>query len=92
MPVSAKTATKLREAMARLLAGEPLHTDRALTKDSPARPRSAMRLSTAPTTSSPNGMPRFPARSCGHRAKSAGTRTSAPSVDNSARLNTRSQS
>lgn len=37
MPVSAKTATKLREAMARLLAGEPLHTDGALTKENLAR-------------------------------------------------------
>ncbi|MGW0630864.1 hypothetical protein [Streptomyces sp. NPDC002758] len=31
------TATKLREAMARLLAGEPLHTDGALTKENLAR-------------------------------------------------------
>jgi small-conductance mechanosensitive channel len=37
MPVSAKTATKLREAMARLLVGEPLHTDGALTKENLAR-------------------------------------------------------
>ncbi|MFE0515503.1 hypothetical protein [Streptomyces sp. NPDC058964] len=37
MPVSAKTATKLREAMSRLLAGEPLHTDGALTKENLAR-------------------------------------------------------
>ncbi|MFF9771906.1 hypothetical protein ACF1GT_36005 [Streptomyces sp. NPDC014636] len=37
MPVSAKTATKLREAMARLLAGEPLHTDGALTEENLAR-------------------------------------------------------
>ena len=37
MPVSAKTATKLRDAMARLLAGEPLHTDGALTKENLAR-------------------------------------------------------
>ncbi|MEV6409818.1 hypothetical protein AB0M58_44160 [Streptomyces bobili] len=37
MPVSAATATKLREAMARLLAGEPLHTDGALTKENLAR-------------------------------------------------------
>ncbi|MER5916937.1 hypothetical protein ABT124_42935 [Streptomyces sp. NPDC001982] len=37
MPVSAKTATKLREAMARLLAGEPLHTNGALTKENLAR-------------------------------------------------------
>ncbi|MDQ0780107.1 small-conductance mechanosensitive channel [Streptomyces aurantiacus] len=37
MPVSAKTAAKLREAMARLLAGEPLHTDGALTKENLAR-------------------------------------------------------
>lgn len=37
MPVSAKTATKLREAMARLLAGEPVHTDGALTKENLAR-------------------------------------------------------
>ncbi|MGW2586688.1 hypothetical protein ACWCYZ_36260 [Streptomyces virginiae] len=37
MPVSAATATKLREAMARLLAGEPLHTNGALTKETLAR-------------------------------------------------------
>ncbi|WP_030782128.1 hypothetical protein [Streptomyces sp. NRRL S-920] len=37
MPVSAATETKLREAMARLLAGEPLHTDGALTKENLAR-------------------------------------------------------
>ena len=37
MPVSAKTATKLRGAMARLLAGESLHTDGALTKENLAR-------------------------------------------------------
>lgn len=37
MPVSAKTATKLRAAMARLLADEPLHTDGALTKENLAR-------------------------------------------------------
>lgn len=37
MPVSAATETKLREAMARLLAGEPLYTDGALTKENLAR-------------------------------------------------------
>jgi predicted RNase H-like nuclease (RuvC/YqgF family) len=37
MAVSAATETKLREAMARLLAGEPLHTDGALTKENLAR-------------------------------------------------------
>ncbi|MFF2964443.1 hypothetical protein ACFVT1_37435 [Streptomyces sp. NPDC057963] len=37
MPVSAATATKLREAMQRLLAGEPIRTDGALTKESLAR-------------------------------------------------------
>ncbi|MCC3652610.1 hypothetical protein LIX60_14260 [Streptomyces sp. S07_1.15] len=37
MPVSAATATKLREAMARLLAGEPLRTNGALTKENLAR-------------------------------------------------------
>ncbi|WP_435239785.1 hypothetical protein [Streptomyces sp. YPW6] len=37
MPVSAATATKLREAMARLLAREPLHTNGALTKENLAR-------------------------------------------------------
>ncbi|MFJ2816131.1 hypothetical protein [Streptomyces sp. NPDC087294] len=37
MPVSAATARKLREAMARLLAGEPLHTNGALTKENLAR-------------------------------------------------------
>lgn len=37
MPVSAATATKLREAMAQLLAGEPLHTNGALTKVNLAR-------------------------------------------------------
>jgi hypothetical protein len=37
MPVSAATEAKLRAAMARLLAGEPLHTDGALTKESLAR-------------------------------------------------------
>ncbi|MFG3426108.1 hypothetical protein [Streptomyces californicus] len=37
MPVSAATETKLREAMVRLLAGEPLHTDGALTKENLAR-------------------------------------------------------
>lgn len=37
MPVSAATAAKLREAMARLLAGEPLHSDGALTKENLAR-------------------------------------------------------
>ncbi|MGW0980349.1 hypothetical protein ACWD33_05860 [Streptomyces xiamenensis] len=37
MPVSAATETKLRDAMARLLAGEPWHTDGALTKENLAR-------------------------------------------------------
>ncbi|MCX4807037.1 hypothetical protein OG594_36380 [Streptomyces sp. NBC_01214] len=37
MPVSAVTEAKLREAMARLLAGEPLHTDGALSKENLAR-------------------------------------------------------
>lgn len=37
MPVSARTATKLREAMARLLAGQPLYTEGALTKENLAR-------------------------------------------------------
>lgn len=37
MPVSAATADKLREAMTRLLAGEPLHSDGALTKENLAR-------------------------------------------------------
>ncbi|MER6567500.1 hypothetical protein ABT288_15230 [Streptomyces sp. NPDC001093] len=37
MPVSAATETKLREAMDRLLAGQPLHTDGALTKENLAR-------------------------------------------------------
>lgn len=37
MPVSAATAGKLREAMARLLAGQPLYTDGALTKENLAR-------------------------------------------------------
>ncbi|MFK8909268.1 hypothetical protein [Streptomyces sp. YS-3] len=37
MPVSAATELKLREAMARLLVGEPLHTDGALTKENLAR-------------------------------------------------------
>ena len=37
MPVSATTEAKLREAMSRLLAGEPLHTDGALTKENLAR-------------------------------------------------------
>ncbi|MFF6829856.1 hypothetical protein [Streptomyces longwoodensis] len=37
MPVSAASAQKLRAAMARLLAGEPLHTDGALTKENLAR-------------------------------------------------------
>jgi small-conductance mechanosensitive channel len=37
MPVSAATSAKLREAMARLLAGEPLHSDGALTKENLAR-------------------------------------------------------
>lgn len=37
MPVSAKIAAKLREAMARLLAGDPQHTDGALTKENLAR-------------------------------------------------------
>ncbi|MFJ1957707.1 hypothetical protein ACIOGT_31070 [Streptomyces microflavus] len=37
MPVSAATETKLREAMARLLSGEPLHTGGALTKENLAR-------------------------------------------------------
>ena len=37
MPVSAATETKLRQAMDRLLAGEPLHTDGALTKEHLAR-------------------------------------------------------
>ncbi|QUW85602.1 hypothetical protein SMIR_41890 (plasmid) [Streptomyces mirabilis] len=37
MPVSAASAEKLRAAMARLLAGEPLHTDGALTKENLAR-------------------------------------------------------
>ena len=37
MPVSAATEAKLRAAMARLLAGEPLHTDGALTKENVAR-------------------------------------------------------
>lgn len=37
MPVSTTTATKLREAMQRLLAGEPVRTDGALTKENLAR-------------------------------------------------------
>lgn len=37
MPVSVASAEKLRAAMARLLAGEPLHTDGALTKENLAR-------------------------------------------------------
>jgi hypothetical protein len=37
MPVSAATEAELREAMARLLASEPLHTDGALTKENLAR-------------------------------------------------------
>ncbi|MFD3937941.1 hypothetical protein ACFWSF_25385 [Streptomyces sp. NPDC058611] len=37
MAVSAASEAKLREAMARLLAGEPLHTDGALTKENLAR-------------------------------------------------------
>ncbi|MGW4890690.1 hypothetical protein ACWEQL_00245 [Kitasatospora sp. NPDC004240] len=37
MPVSAATEMKLREAMARLLAGQPQHTDGALTKENLAR-------------------------------------------------------
>ncbi|MDT0425389.1 hypothetical protein [Streptomyces evansiae] len=37
MTVSAATETKLREAMARLLAGEPLNTDGALSKENLAR-------------------------------------------------------
>ncbi|WP_329548552.1 hypothetical protein OG548_35720 [Streptomyces sp. NBC_01356] len=37
MPVSAATETKLRAAMSRLLTGEPLHTDGALTKENLAR-------------------------------------------------------
>jgi hypothetical protein len=37
MPASAATEAKLRAAMARLLAGEPLHTDGALTKENLAR-------------------------------------------------------
>ncbi|MGY0061868.1 hypothetical protein ACWY4P_35935 [Streptomyces sp. LZ34] len=37
MPVSAASAEKLKAAMARLLAGKPLHTDGALTKENLAR-------------------------------------------------------
>ncbi|MFJ2249192.1 hypothetical protein [Streptomyces sp. NPDC087862] len=37
MPVSTTTATKLREAMQRLLAGEPIRTNGALTKENLAR-------------------------------------------------------
>ncbi|MCX4791940.1 hypothetical protein OG369_39480 [Streptomyces sp. NBC_01221] len=37
MPVSKATAAKLREAMARLLAGQPLRCDGALTKENLAR-------------------------------------------------------
>ncbi|MFE7115573.1 hypothetical protein ACFU99_09140 [Streptomyces sp. NPDC057654] len=37
MPVSAASADELRAAMARLLAGEPVHTDSALTKENLAR-------------------------------------------------------
>lgn len=37
MPVSDATAGKLREAMARLLSGQPLYTDGALTKENLAR-------------------------------------------------------
>lgn len=37
MPVSTATEAKLREAMERLLAGQPLHTDGALTKENLAR-------------------------------------------------------
>ncbi|WP_327669561.1 MULTISPECIES: hypothetical protein [unclassified Streptomyces] len=37
MPVSATSTDKLRAAMPRLLAGEPLHTDGALTKENLAR-------------------------------------------------------
>ncbi|MDH6128827.1 hypothetical protein [Kitasatospora sp. GP82] len=37
MPVSAPTERKLREAMARLLAGQPLHSDGTLSKENLAR-------------------------------------------------------
>ncbi|MFH8384719.1 hypothetical protein ACH4E7_27900 [Kitasatospora sp. NPDC018058] len=37
MPVSATTETKLREAMARLLAGQPTNSDGTLTKENLAR-------------------------------------------------------
>ena len=37
MAISAASEAKLREAMVRLLAGEPLHTDGALTKENLAR-------------------------------------------------------
>lgn len=40
MPVSATSAAELREAMARLLAGELLHTDGALNQENVALERS----------------------------------------------------
>lgn len=59
MPVSAASADKPRAAMARLLAGEPVHTDGALTKEKLAREAQVSHATiTAPKTSSPNGMRR----------------------------------
>jgi hypothetical protein len=77
MPVSAATEAKLRAAMVRLLAGEPLHTDRALTKENLARAaRSATRAFTGLRRSWPSGTPRSPVRSFAPLGKSPVTRRS----------------
>ncbi len=52
MPVSATSAAKLREAMARLLAGEPLHTDGALSQENLAREVQVTRSAQVPPSSS----------------------------------------
>lgn len=77
MPVSAATEKKLREAMARLLAGEPLHTDGALTRRTwHERQRSATPPSTAPRRSWPSGTPGSRVLCSVHPEKSNATRPS----------------
>jgi hypothetical protein len=77
MPVSAVTEAKLRAAMARLLAGEPQHTDGALTKESLAREAKVSHASfTGLRRSWPSGTPRSPVRSLAPLGKSPVTRRS----------------
>ncbi|MGW0771819.1 hypothetical protein [Streptomyces sp. NPDC002676] len=93
MPVSAKTATKLREAMTRLLAGEPLHTDGALTKENLAREAQVSHATVhRAETILAEWDAKVPDRSSGPPEKCGETRTSMTSASNFARRSGRSRS